>query len=309
MNITQVRCHGCDRVFSPRGLSQHLSKNSVCRATQAALKTPSVFQMASRAGQTSNSVSGDRHDVYVGNESHGEYCTQLLDRHCTGPDTADADNDAADLADTANGNDDTGDPADATDADVLEALSNIPSTASNLERDHRIEVQTSVPLESIEPEPEHTAPTYSTGPKADSSDGASQLFIDRFPHGSPGAPIPGACQGSSLYHSSQDAFRDSDWAPFSSQCDWEIAHWAKMRAPTSSAMEDLLAIPSVCVYSLATIVLLNDCQRLLRNLACRTALQKSLIISLTICCLGAPYSSAVNLSLVGKHWSYTFATY
>jgi len=203
MNVTQVRCHGCDRVFSPRGLSQHLSKNDVCRATQAALKTPSVFQTASCAGQTSNSVPGD----------------------C-----------------------DTADPADATDADVLEALSNNPSTAPNLERDRRIEVQTSVPLEFIEPEPECAPPTYSTSPEADSLDEASQLFICNFPHGSPGAPIPGACQGSSFYHSNQETFCDSNWAPFYSQCDWEIAHWAKMRAPTSLAMEELLAIPEVCVH-------------------------------------------------------------
>ena len=79
MNATQVRCHGCDRVFSPRGLSQHLSKNGVCRATQAALKTPSVFQTAFHAGRTSKSVSGDWHNVLVGNESCREYCTQLLD--------------------------------------------------------------------------------------------------------------------------------------------------------------------------------------------------------------------------------------
>ncbi|KAN0103742.1 hypothetical protein V8E52_011679, partial [Russula decolorans] len=37
----------------------------------------------------------------------------------------------------------------------------------------------------------------------------------------------------------------SIWAPFCSQCDWEVAQWAKMRAPTSSAMADLLAIPEV----------------------------------------------------------------
>ena len=123
----------------------------------------------------------------------------------------------------------------------------------SLEWDHPIEVQSTALLGPIESEPKLAPLTYSTEPEADSSDEASQLFIDHFPHGSPGAPILGACQGSSLYHSSQEAFRDSNWAPFCSQCDWEIAHWAKMRAPTSSAMEDLLAIPSVCVHSLATV--------------------------------------------------------
>ncbi|KAF8271891.1 hypothetical protein EI94DRAFT_1697891 [Lactarius quietus] len=31
----------------------------------------------------------------------------------------------------------------------------------------------------------------------------------------------------------------------SSQCEWEIAHWVKMCGPTSSVMEELLAIPEV----------------------------------------------------------------
>ncbi|KAI9437037.1 hypothetical protein H4582DRAFT_2112014 [Lactarius indigo] len=37
----------------------------------------------------------------------------------------------------------------------------------------------------------------------------------------------------------------SIWAPFQSQCDWEIAHWAKMHGPTSSAVVSLLAIPQL----------------------------------------------------------------
>ncbi|KAF8271908.1 hypothetical protein EI94DRAFT_1567196, partial [Lactarius quietus] len=37
----------------------------------------------------------------------------------------------------------------------------------------------------------------------------------------------------------------SVWAPFQSQCDWELAYWAKTRGPTASAITDLLAIPGV----------------------------------------------------------------
>ncbi|KAF8272272.1 hypothetical protein EI94DRAFT_1862395 [Lactarius quietus] len=51
--------------------------------------------------------------------------------------------------------------------------------------------------------------------------------------------------GSHIYHTSQEAFKLSIWAPFHSQCDWEIACWAKMCGPTSSALADLLAIPEV----------------------------------------------------------------
>ncbi|KAI9430032.1 hypothetical protein H4582DRAFT_2114015 [Lactarius indigo] len=60
-----------------------------------------------------------------------------------------------------------------------------------------------------------------------------------------GAPVPGVHQGLSPYQISQEVLGTSIWAPFRSQCNWEIAHWAKMRGPTSSAMASLLAIPQV----------------------------------------------------------------
>ncbi|KAJ7862154.1 hypothetical protein B0H14DRAFT_2349685, partial [Mycena olivaceomarginata] len=35
------------------------------------------------------------------------------------------------------------------------------------------------------------------------------------------------------------------WAPFSSQVDWEVAKWAKLRGSTSTTFTDLLAIEGV----------------------------------------------------------------
>ena len=69
--------------------------------------------------------------------------------------------------------------------------------------------------------------------------------IDRFPLGSAGTLVPGAHQGLSLYQTSQEALGPSIWAPFQSQCDWEVARWAKLHGPTSLAFTDLLAIPGV----------------------------------------------------------------
>ncbi|KAN0137995.1 hypothetical protein V8E53_004214 [Lactarius tabidus] len=48
-----------------------------------------------------------------------------------------------------------------------------------------------------------------------------------------------------MYHSSRKLFGASCWAPFRSQCDWELACWAKMCGPSSWAVEELLAIPGV----------------------------------------------------------------
>ena len=161
--------------------------------------------------------------------------------------------DAADA--NADEDEDEGEDADnAADADLLEALSNGsgPSSIPNLGQDHPVDAQLPAPLVPIEPPaptPTPTPPAYPTVPNADSSDHhtAPQFFVTRFSHGSPGAPIS-AARGSTIYQSSQEAFEASDWAPFRSQCDWEIAHWAKTRGPTSSAMEELLAIPEVCTH-------------------------------------------------------------
>jgi hypothetical protein len=113
-------------------------------------------------------------------------------------------------------------------------------------------------LQSAGPQPSDPVPPPPVHPEHGNSvsDGASQLTIDHFPHGSPGAPIAGADQGPHVYQSSQDMFGPSSWAPFHSQRDWEIARWAKMRGPTSSALADLLAIPEVRVPLLIVYIML-----------------------------------------------------
>ena len=86
------------------------------------------------------------------------------------------------------------------------------------------------------------------------SETGSTQIVDRFPHGQPGAPVlapvTGTPQSATVYESTQDILGESVWAPFDSQCDWELAYWAKMRGPTSSAVTDLLAIPGVSSISM-----------------------------------------------------------
>ena len=38
------------------------------------------------------------------------------------------------------------------------------------------------------------------------------------------------------------------WAPFTSEVDWKVAHWAKMRGPGSTAFSKLLAIDGISVF-------------------------------------------------------------
>src|SRR6266702_238344 len=165
--------------------------------------------------------------VHAANTTHTTDATNDTDPTdaANDADPIDADNNA----DSADADNDT-DPADATDADLLEVLANDHS-ATNPEQDHPVEVQSPAPS-PIEQQPPTPLPTHSTLPDADSLDAPPQLVVDRFPQGSPGAPIPGEHQGSSVYHTSRVAFGASVWAPFHSQCDWEFAYWAKMRGVT-----------------------------------------------------------------------------
>jgi hypothetical protein len=144
---------------------------------------------------------------------------------------------------------DSVDATDATDADLLEEMSNNPLSSANPNQDPPVEAQTaSLTPPFTEPQSPALAPAQSTEPNTNNSDTSPQVFVDHFPHGSPGAAITGAHQGSTIYESSRKVFGDSVWAPFHSQCDWEIACWAKMHGPSSSAMEELLAIPEVCAH-------------------------------------------------------------
>jgi hypothetical protein len=91
--------------------------------------------------------------------------------------------------------------------------------------------------------PEHVV----TFPEASVSELPSPLTFDRFPFGSPGALIEAPCQDSSMDNLSTGNLNDLMWSPFHSQIDWEVAHWAKMRGLSSSAVTELLAIPGVWI--------------------------------------------------------------
>ena len=75
----------------------------------------------------------------------------------------------------------------------------------------------------------------------------SPLTVDKFTFGRPGVPIspPQDLSASDL---SRGVDPGLVWFPFRSQCDWEVARWAKMRGPSSTAVTELLAIPGVRTF-------------------------------------------------------------
>ncbi|KAF8270613.1 hypothetical protein EI94DRAFT_1698704 [Lactarius quietus] len=219
---------------------------------QMALETLSVFQSMSAKGSLSNSMSWDKDPV---NGSHdasniGPNTTQATNGTHTMDDTGLTNTpDAADSAEHA-------DTINATDSTDTGLLTKYGSITSNTNQDHPdeaplatqpvvppIEVQMEDPPMSLPIE--LLLPLHSPQHDANQSEPLTPLVIDWFLHSEPGAPVHGGHLGSSCYQQSQEVFGDSIWAPFSSQCEWEIAHWAKMRGLMSSAMEELLAIPEL----------------------------------------------------------------
>ncbi len=144
--------------------------------------------------------------------------------HCADPRITDSGNVGLDHMD---------DPADIADANAFEIITQDQNFGPvTLEHSPPRGCLLSMPLpDTIEPETRN-------------SEARSSLFIDRFPHGHPGAPVSGIGQAS-IFEATCNGLGDSIWAPFRSQCDWEIARWAKMRGPTSTAVTELLAIPEV----------------------------------------------------------------
>ncbi|KAF8258427.1 hypothetical protein EI94DRAFT_1912347 [Lactarius quietus] len=124
------------------------------------------------------------------------------------------------------------DPDDIIDVDILEALmEDIDSSAAinpeqwdSRQSDHA-QSTGSGSDDPVSPPSLHFEPG--------NSGGASPVVVETF------------SRESHIYHTSQEALHSSIWAPFFSQRDWEIACWAKMCGPTSSALADLLAIPEV----------------------------------------------------------------
>jgi len=143
--------------------------------------------------------------------------------------------DAVDLADVT----DPLDSADVVDADAFEDLTQglVYSTAGLASPP----VVSATPEEPIDPDDGDIMAMLGTSEMSDTM----PTLIDTFPFGSTGAPVSNMPRGASGYGSSQLTSEETIWTPFWSQCDWEVAHWAKTCKATSSAVTRLLGIPGV----------------------------------------------------------------
>jgi hypothetical protein len=78
------------------------------------------------------------------------------------------------------------------------------------------------------------------------------MFFERLMHTKAGKPLVGAQHKNTykLYQDNLQAKTSSEtniWAPFISKMDWEVARWAKLHGPGSTAVSELLSIENVSV--------------------------------------------------------------
>ena len=129
------------------------------------------------------------------------------------------------------------DAADVVDTDAFEELTGSVDPPSAMVIDHPAGNSSAGVPEGPGPQANQTeAGSFNTG---------STVVVDHFPSDAAGAPIPGIPRGHSIFESRRAALSDSDWAPFQSRRDWEVARWAKSCGATSTAVSNLLAIPGV----------------------------------------------------------------
>ena len=232
MNAAQIQCHGCKKKFTFTGYSQHVSKtqNAGCRAVHA--RQSSLFETCPAAASQplvdSGSPPSALNDATRSPADPHHPLTQVIG-HDTDPNIPTPSRPSSCI----------------TDANTYEA--------SFREQDPPVSIPTQPPSPLPGPSRLPDAsdhPDY--GVVADG--GAYGCIIDPFP-GDAGAPITGPDSGSRLCHtdSTQDSeSRDSPpqniWAPFRSNCDWQVARWAKMCGATASAVNALLAVPEVHIY-------------------------------------------------------------
>jgi hypothetical protein len=131
-------------------------------------------------------------------------------------------------------------PSDITDADAFEALAQRNSRSTITSNQDAIDANTAAEVSNV--------PTEQTTPfNIPDLETSATVVISCFPFGMAGTPIPSASvtQGSLAHKLDEATSLQSVWAPFVSQCDWQVAQWAKMHGSTSSAVTDLLAIEEV----------------------------------------------------------------
>ncbi|KAI1786027.1 hypothetical protein LXA43DRAFT_1065395 [Ganoderma leucocontextum] len=245
------QCSGCRKVFSQSGLEKHLSQT---RQTSC-LEFRNLRNVALLLAQQPRAPTPDT----PGNVLNME----VDDPDSLPPFLADVDMDEAPVQFEG---DFFGDYPDDffDDADEQEPPVSSDDSDSTSDKDEE-----AVDAPSWEPPPRETPPS-STDPVATAGVPAGpplpsaqqraiveestrrKTFIVPYPRASAGAPIPDAAPVSAAHTLYRNALNHDGnpteanvYYPFASRLDWEVARWAKLRGPGSTAFDELLDIEEV----------------------------------------------------------------
>jgi hypothetical protein len=133
-------------------------------------------------------------------------------------------------------------PADGEDEDYLAATLEMERTSAILA--HVPMPQHDEPADETMIDP-HSAPEVQDIRLRSRGQISEESFIVKFPREHAGAPMAHAEATGHDVYKNQINNPNSCWAPFTSQMDWEIARWAKLHGPGSTAFDDWLQIEGV----------------------------------------------------------------
>jgi hypothetical protein len=76
-------------------------------------------------------------------------------------------------------------------------------------------------------------------------------YSETYPSSRAGYVVASAGKDSDMTYASSVNGQSNIWAPFTSELDWKVARWAKLRGAGSTAFSDLLAIDGVRIWNFA----------------------------------------------------------
>jgi len=89
-------------------------------------------------------------------------------------------------------------------------------------------------------------------------------YSSRYPQSRVGAVVS-SVRHTDMQYSTTLGSDTNPWAPFTSEIDWKVARWAKLRGPGSTAFSELLAIEGVSESSFFVSDMAKVCRRSLRH--------------------------------------------
>ncbi|KAJ4471459.1 hypothetical protein J3R30DRAFT_3407826 [Lentinula aciculospora] len=239
-------CHGCKKPFEGGGFLQHIRKtqNLACIAfgksiqsnatsynststslLQSLLNSQESMMSMDEQNRMGSAIVVDPAGDYFGNYADLGSCdVDMHDAHSDDPES-----ESDDEGDFLGLNDEQCWEPEVTDADHPRA----PSP------------------ELVFPEGHFDDPLHlpsSRPPPPQAPDCIREPYIVHYPDPRTGAPIHSQSSFTSendQYSQRLDGLNVNPWAPFISKTDWRVAHWAKTRGPSSTALSELLAIDGV----------------------------------------------------------------